>query len=87
MGGALTVRPVAYRGEVIGRLQVGRRGRPVQDDAVVADLVRLLGLALSAALTGAALRDSRERIVRPARRSAAGCAATCTTGWGRPWAR
>ncbi len=63
-GAIPTAHPVVHRGEVIGHLHVVRWTRSADDDTLVADLVRLLGLALSAARTGAALRSSRERIVR-----------------------
>jgi signal transduction histidine kinase len=55
-----SVHPVSHRGEVIGHLRLGGGA----DARLVADLVRLLGLVLSAARTEAALRGSRERIVR-----------------------
>jgi signal transduction histidine kinase len=60
-GAALSVHPVVHRGEVVARLHVGGR---VPDDARVADVVRLLALALHAARTGSALRGARERMLR-----------------------
>jgi two-component system, NarL family, sensor kinase len=54
------VHPVVHRGEVLGHLHLGGTA----DAQPTADLVRLLGVLLSAARAEAALRGSRERIVR-----------------------
>ncbi len=79
--------PLLFAGETIGQLVLQSRHADFTraDEALLANLSRQVAVVAHAVTLADALRLSRHGWSRPAKRNAAGSAATCTTAWARRW--
>ena len=89
--GGVEAVPLVHAGQPVGRLVLGirsgERGFRADELDLLRDLGRQAGAAVHAQRLRTALTTSASGSWWHARRSDAGCVATCTTAWAPPWPR